>query len=205
MNLKLLRKLTILSLVILALPFFQTCSDKSIMANGYLRNSPLQEELVPITTDSANGEGIDDSKLKEYHYTSKELADKKREAVNKFLIVKEDMTNNGYQLGFLFILVLDRNDFFNSIDYGYLPFFLTLIITVLLLYFAFKRKTKIILILSIINLLILMAHLAVFYYSEFLEDIDQIKFGYYLFVINLLLISIESYKIMRLEKYTEKL
>ncbi|MDA6068423.1 hypothetical protein NJT12_02200 [Flavobacterium sp. AC] len=142
---------------------------------------------------------IDYSRVKEYHYASKELADKKREIVNKFLIVKQDMTNNGYQLGFLFIQVLDRNDFLNSIDYGYLPFFLTLIITVLLIYFAFKRKAKYILILSVLNLLILIVHLVMFYCCEFLEDIYQIKFSYYLFVINLLLISIESYKIMRLK------
>lgn len=203
MNFKTLKKLTILSLIILALPFFQTCSDKNIMANDYLRNSPRQE-LVEATTDSVNKREID-LKLKEFRYTSKELADKKREGLSKFLIVKKDMTNNGYQLGFLFIQTLEVNNFFDSIDYGFLPFFLTIIITALLVYFAFKRKEKVILFLSALNLLLLMAHLIILYCSSFLEDIEQIKFGYYLFIINLILIFIEAYKIMKTERCVKKM
>lgn len=199
MNYNMLKKLTIISLFILALPFFQTCSDKSIMSNSFLKNSPLLEPARTVT-DSVNGKEIDYSNEKEYNYTSKELADKKRETVNKFLIVKNDMTYNGYQLGFLFIVGLDSHDFFNSIDYGFLPFFLTLIITVLLIYFAFKSEAKTVLILSIVNVLFLILQLIICYYSDLLEDSNQIKFGYYLFTINLVLIALEAYKIQRIAK-----
>ena len=199
MEFKILKKLTIVSLVILALPFFQTCSDKEIMNNGYLKNSPLSE-VVHAPAESIDGKQIY-SEIKEYQYTSKELAEKKRETVDKFLALKNDLTSSGYELGFLFIKLLNRNDFFNSIEFSFLPFFLTQIITVLLIYFSFKRKAKVILILSVLNILFLLADLIMMYGSDFLEDIDQIKFGYYLFVINLSLISIEAYKLYKVDKY----
>ncbi|MFC6262515.1 hypothetical protein [Flavobacterium panici] len=166
------------------------------MKNGHLKGSPLWEVAEPAV-DSIAGSKIDSSNEKEYHYTSKELADKKRETVNKFLILKDKMTDNGYQLGVSFIQNLDFKDFVNSIDYGFLIFFLILIISFLLIYFAFKNKVKIILILSILNLFLLTLYLVLMYLAGFLEDIDQIKYGYYFFIINLVLISFEAYKLKK--------
>lgn len=191
-----LKKLTIISLFVLALPFFQTCSDKNIMENEYLQGSPLLEVVEPVV-DSVVGEKIYHSSEKEFHYTSKELANKKRETVNKFLILKDNMTSNGYQLGFWFIQNLEFKDFFNSTDYESLVFFLILIISFLLLYFTFRNKVEIVLILSVLNLFLLLLYLVLGYLSGFLEDIHQIKYGYYLFIINLILISFEAYKLKK--------
>ena len=100
-----LKKLTILSLIILALPFFQTCSDKNIMENSFLKNSPLEEELIePTETKIVNGKEIEISQEKEYKYTFKELTEKKKETIRKFISLKKEMTSNGYQLAFQFVI-----------------------------------------------------------------------------------------------------
>mgnify|MGYP007043759019 FL=1 len=104
------------------------------------------------------------------------------------------MTSNGYQLAFQFVIQIQPKDIINTIDYKSLPFFLTLIITCLLIYFSFKREPKIILILSISNFIILITHIFLLYLSDYLEDFEQVKYGYYLFLINLVLIIIESFK-----------
>jgi hypothetical protein len=190
-----LKKLTILSLIILALPFFQTCSDKNIMENSFLKNSPLEEELIePTETKIVNGKEIEISQEKEYKYTFKELTEKKKETIRKFISLKKEMTSNGYQLAFQFVIQIQPKDIINTIDYKSLPFFLTLIITCLLIYFSFKREPKIILILSISNFIILITHIFLLYLSDYLEDFEQVKYGYYLFLINLVLIIIESFK-----------
>ena len=191
-----LKKLTILSLIILALPFFQTCSDQNIMENSYLKNSPLEEDVLvtPTETKIVNGKEIVIPQEKEYHYTFKELTEKKKETIRKFVSLKKEMTSNGYQLAFQFVIQIETKNVISTIDYTLLPFLLTVIITCLLIYFSFKRKPNIILILSVSNFIILIAHLTLLYLSDYLEDIEQIKFGYYLLLINLILISIEAFK-----------
>lgn len=191
-----LKKLTILSLIILALPFFQTCSDQNIMENSYLKNSPLEEDVLvtPTETKIVDGKEIVIPQEKEYHYTFKELTEKKKETIRKFVSLKKEMTSNGYQLAFQFVIQIEPKNVISTIDYTLLPFLLTVIITCLLIYFSFKRKPNIILILSVSNFIILIAHLTLLYLSDYLEDIEQIKFGYYLLLINLVLISIEAFK-----------
>lgn len=60
-----LKKLSIISLLILFLPFFQTCSDKNISENTMLKNSPLLEEVKSDSKAKLNG--------KEYNLTFEEL------------------------------------------------------------------------------------------------------------------------------------
>ena len=188
-----LKKLTIVSLLLLILPFFQTCSDKNLMENTLLKNSPISEQIKPIETEIFNGKEVNTNQnVKEFHYSYDELKEKKQETIRQFLWLKKDMTKNGYQLGFSFLKQLELKDLLNTIDYGLLPFFLTLIITVLLIFFTFKKNLKIIIVLAILNLFILIGQLVLTYKTEFLEDIEQIKYGYYLFLLNLVLIIVEA-------------
>lgn len=203
MEFKTLKKLAILNFIILALPFFQTCSDKNIMSNTYLKNSPLREMAQPAV-DSVAGEKVDAKQKneiteeKQFNYTFTELTHKKRETVDRFLKAKNDLTSSGYGLVLQFLqnLIIDK-----SLDYTILPFLLIFIISGLIFYFVFKRKAKVILVLSFVNLILLIVQLTMMYGIGYLEDIDQIKFGYYLFIINLLLIVIEGYKIMKIERH----
>jgi len=188
-----LKKLTIVSLLLLILPFFQTCSDKNLMENTLLKNSPISEQIKPIETHFLNGKEINTNRnVKEFHYSYDELKEKKQETIKQFLWLKKDMTKNGYQLGFSFVKQLELKDLLNTIDYGLLPFFLILIITVLLIFFTFKKNLKIIIVLAVLNLLLLIGQLVLTYKTEFLEDIEQIKYGYYLFLLNLVLIIVEA-------------
>jgi hypothetical protein len=202
MDFKMLKKLTLLSLVLLLLPFFQTCSDKELMRNSYLKDSPLHERSKPVemVQDSVLLMLDSDSKEKEFQYTFDELKKKKQETVVRFLGIRNDYTKNGYQLGFQFVEEFKLNNFLESINPLSMPFFLILIITYFLAYFTFKKKTKIVLILSVLNVLFLTANLVIYYLSGILEDINQIKFGYYLFMVNSILIIIEVYKIRKKEK-----
>jgi hypothetical protein len=171
------------------------------MENSFLNKSPLKEDAVIAAPETkiVEGKEIEILKEKEYHYTFKELTEKKKEIIRKFISLKKEMTSNGYQLAFQFVIQIEPKDVINTIDYTLLPFFITIIITCLLIYFSFKRKPKIILIFSTLNFLILIAHLTLLYLSDYLEDIEQIKIGYYLFLINLVLISKEAYKQKRNE------
>jgi len=65
-----LKKLSIISLLILFLPFFQTCSDKNISENTMLKNSPLLEEVTNNPKTDLNE--------KEYNLTFEELTSKKK-------------------------------------------------------------------------------------------------------------------------------
>jgi hypothetical protein len=196
-----IKKLTILSLFLLVLPFFQTCSDKNLIENSFLRNSTLTEEVQPTEFETKSGEILVESKnMEEFHYTFQELKEKKQKTIRQFLLQKKEITNNGYELGLLFIIQLDAKDLKNTINFGLLPFFLTIIIAILAVIFSFLKKWKIIIILTSLNLFLLIAHLIIAYKSKFLEDIEQIKFGYYLFIINLVLIVIETYKVQKKEK-----
>lgn len=103
MSFKLLKKLTLLNLIILLLPFFQTCSDKELMKNSLLKNSPLSEVVKTIHQDSIFVMTGSDSKEKEFQYTFDELKKKKQETVDRFLSLRDEVTMNGYQLGFQFV------------------------------------------------------------------------------------------------------
>ena len=196
-----IKKLTILSLFLLVLPFFQTCSDKSLMENSYLKNSTLSELVQPTEFETKSGEILEESKnLKEFHYTFQELKEKKQKTIKGFLAQKSEMTNNGYELGFLFIKQIEIEDLKNTFDFTLLPFFLSIIIAVLLVIFSFLKKWRNIIIFSSVNLLLLITHLFIVYKSKSLEDIEQIKFGYYLFTLNLILIIVETYKAQKKEK-----
>ena len=196
-----IKKLTILSLFILALPFFQTCSDKNLMENSYLKNSTLVEEVQPTELEAKAGEKVVSSEnVKEFHYTHQELKEKKQKTIKQFLLQKREMTYNCYQLGIQFIKQIEIKDCQNTIDFGLLPFFLTIIISVLLLLFSFLKKWKTIIILGTMNLLLLIIQIILAYRSELLEDIEQIKFGYYIYVAILLLIITETYKEQKKDK-----
>ncbi len=99
MNFKLLRILTLLSLIILLLPFFQTCSDKELMKNSFLKNSPLLEvvKTKSIHQDSVLAIIDSDSKIREFQYTYNELKKKKQETVSRFISLRDEVTMNGYR------------------------------------------------------------------------------------------------------------
>ena len=176
---KMLKKLTIISLFILFLPFFQTCSDKNISENSLLKNSPLAEEVKIESKTELNG--------KEYNLTFEELTQKKKKAINDFVKLKKELTLNGYQIGKLFIEDIETP------QWSLLPFTISILLNLVLIFYAFKEKPKVTLILGIVNLIILIIPLIMLYFGKIFEDIEQLKIGYYLLLFNLIIISFQSY------------
>lgn len=174
-----LKKLTIFSLFILFLPFFQTCSDKNISENTMLKNSPLWEEVKIDSGEEING--------KEYNLTLAELTVKKKKAITDFVKLKKELTLNGYQIGKIFI------EDIKTPQWPIFPIFISILLNLLLVIYSFKEKPKITLYLGIVNLITLIIPLIIlFYFGGIFEDIEQLKIGYYLLVFNLIIIVCES-------------
>ncbi|WP_131701532.1 hypothetical protein [Flavobacterium sp. ABG] len=174
-----LKKLSIISLLILFLPFFQTCSDKNISENRNLKNSPLWEEVKSVSRTELNE--------KEYNLTFAELTVKKQNAITDFVKLKKKITLNGYQIGKLFI------DDIETPQWPLLPFSISILINLLLVFYSFKNKPKVTLILGVLNIFLLILPLVLLYFGKVFEDIEQIKSGYYLLLFNLSIITVESY------------
>jgi hypothetical protein len=174
-----LKKLTIISLFILFLPFFQTCSDKNISENTLLKNSPLTEEVKSEFKTVLNG--------KDYNLSFEELTQKKKKAINDFVKLKKELTLNGYQIGKLFIEDIETP------QWPLLPFTISILLNLFLIFYSFKEKPKVTLILSIVNLILIIIPLIMLYFGKIFEDIEQLKIGYYLLVFNLVIISFQSY------------
>jgi hypothetical protein len=174
-----LKKLTIISLFILFLPFFQTCSDKNISENTLLKNSPLTEEVKSEFKTVLNG--------KDYNLSFEELTKKKKKAINDFVKLKKELTLNGYQIGKLYIEDIETP------QWPLLPFTISILLNLFLIFYSFKEKPKVTLILSIVNLILIIIPLIMLYFGKIFEDIEQLKIGYYLLVFNLVIISFQSY------------
>ena len=112
-----LKKLSIISLLILFLPFFQTCSDKNILENTMLRNSPLAEEVKFISENEPT-----------YNLTFKELTLKKKKAITDFVKLKKELTINGYQIGKSFFEDLE------SPNWILLPFTISILLNLFLVF-----------------------------------------------------------------------
>ena len=175
-----LKKLSIFSLFILLLPFFQTCSDKNISENRLLTNSPLWEEVKSVPEVELNG--------KEYNLTFTELTVKKQKAITDFVKLKKELTLNGYQIGKIFI------EDIKTPQWPIFPIIISIILNLILVIYSFKEKPKMTLYLGIANLILLIIPtLILFYFGGIFEDIEQLKIGYYLLVFNLMIIVFESY------------
>ena len=174
-----LKKLSIISLLILFLPFFQTCSDKNISENTMLKNSPLLEEVKSDSKAKLNG--------KEYNLTFEELTLKKKKAITDFVKLKKKLTINGYQIGKIFI------EDIKTPQWAIFPFTISLLLNLLIIIYSFKEKPKTIFILGVINLALLTVPLIILYFGKIFEDIEQLKIGYYLLVFNLTIIVFQSH------------
>lgn len=180
-----LKKLSIISFLILFLPFFQTCSDKNISENKILKNSPLWEDVKKKSKTELNG--------KEYNLTFEELTLKKQKAITDFVKLKKELTLNGYQIGKLFI------EDIKTPQWTLMPFSISILINLFLIIYSFKEKPKTTLILGILNIILLIIPLIMLYFGKIFEDIEQLKIGYYLLLFNLTIIIFESYSQLKLK------
>jgi len=177
-----LRSLTIFSFVIFFLPFMNTCSSYS------LQEVPI-EDAVEITENE-----------------KVELAESTTNEKNDFLDEgeKEIYTFNFYILSLASLDDFKLENLTDSFFYAFLGFTIILISSILILLFSFKNKFRNVYRFSIFNLIILGISTLILCLTEIVENLNQIKIGYYLFVLNSLAIIYFSKKIEN-EKRTSDL
>jgi ABC-type multidrug transport system fused ATPase/permease subunit len=193
-----LKTLISISLLIFILPFLQTCSDKS------LKNLPAyKSEFTGFVEDSINRK-IEYNKETKINDTIREFIEvtkiEKQKIIAKNRIEKEDWlkktkkeyTYNAYFLGFGNYKEFEIRFFADKTFYIMLNFTLIIVFTFIMIIISFKKKFKQIIIMSTLNLVFLFVATFSLYLFDQIEEIKQIKFGYYLFVLNSILIIIES-------------
>ncbi|RWX01501.1 hypothetical protein [Flavobacterium cerinum] len=161
------RLLAGLTFLIFLCPFFQTCSDKNLLKRTVEKGITVTPEELRIEQEKSLIES------------------------------RKGNTASGYEMAFYIFNKFELQDLSDSGFYYFLCFFIVLIISIILFYFSFKNKFRIIYLLSLINLVLVIFPMLSFYFAEILEDLNQIKYGYYLFIINTIILLLLSRKIMK--------
>jgi hypothetical protein len=202
-----LKSLICISLLIFLLPFLQTCSDESLKSlprykgefTGFVEDSVNLKIVYNKETNSndtlLNLKAV--SKTKKNKITKKEKVDKEIWLKN----ARKENTLNAYCLGFINYPEFELKHLSDKTFYILLNFTIIILLTIVMLVMSFRKRFKQIIIISSINLLLLFIATISLYLIEVIEDFNQMKYGYYLFVLNSILIIIESRK--ELNKHTE--
>lgn len=170
-----LRVLTILSFLIFTLPFFQMCGSKKVAA----------VEEVEISSFSDTIQKNEPQKTIEKESLEEDKDD-------------DDNTLNTYEIAFLIKdikleEVKDLSIFKDKGFYVMLCYVFLILVSVFMVFWAFKNKYKNVFYSAIINLMLLLIGLIIWpYFGN--KVLDTIKYGQYVFLLNTLLICLFSYQ-----------
>lgn len=181
------KKIALLSFVLFLLPFFQTCSDKNIIRNGFLKGGPASETVPVLPGMNSN------TNEKEQLLSSDEVVLLKEQAIDAFLKKKSELTYNGYEMSFF-----SANAYANRFSLEYSFFTIVILLCGMQSFALFKEKYTGSVILGAINIVLSVGVLFFLYFCGFLENIDQIKYGYYLFLMHLILLLYMSFQLKRI-------
>lgn len=180
------------------LPFFQTCSDKSI--KKYRCIEEVEAEAL-VDSTSISFKNLDyktnittEKKVIENNYTKENETCLER--------AKSEYTVNAYYVVFKNFNEFETRYFLDKTFYIFLIFNIIIAFTILMLIFAVMENIKKVLIFSYINLILAIIWFISLFLFGIIEELNQIKYGYYLFVLNSILIIIESRN--ELNKQTEQ-
>lgn len=150
------------------------CSDKSI------KDAPFTKEILAESNNYTKEEIKKFEKEKEIENRKRIIETKKQVTFTAYDFIYENYSNSGNNI----FKELFEN--LNEIDtYGVISVILTIINSLLILIYSFFDKLKIIVKLNYIGLTLMALSLIFFYLKNgLLEDINQIKIGYYLFFLN---------------------
>lgn len=181
-----LRAIISLSFLLFCLPFLRTCSDSSIESLN-----PVIEKVTPQnTTSQVNSEKLSQKALDERKENIEESKD-------KFTYSFYGLLNLGFineEAKFEPDLLHDRS------FYALFSLLLIFISTISMLFFSFLKRFRLIKILGFLNVLFLIISIIMFYTSDILKDFNQIRIGFYLVLINTVLIIFSAFKIEKTQK-----
>ena len=169
-----LKSLSILTFVVFFLPFMRMCSDDDLR----------RMEKQPVEIDNIGNE-VNSQTTKFIEKGDQELLSQKR----------KDATQNFYIISTLALEDLELDDFFNLNNVAVWGFTVILFLSVLIFFFSFTKRYKMVSVLSIGNLMILFFSTLALCLAEIIEQFSQIKIGYYFFVLNTMTIIYFSKKL----------
>ncbi len=169
----LLRISTLLSFLILAAPMYQACSDSTILSLN-------KKQIANPEMDNSSKDSLKLNSEEQSIYDRELEKDKNKFTMNGYQIVKAFFVQEGkFQLSL-------PDDKISWALFLFIPF--TLFSLVLFIFFFFKQMEWI----SIVNLfLVLISYFLLLFWSD---DYRQIKYGFYLLILNSFLIAIFSSK-----------
>ena len=171
-NQNIIRLLSGLTFLIFFCPFFQMCSDSSHLKKTLAEQPKTQTEII-----------------REKERQEKELRE-----------FKKAWTYSGYKMAtYIFepkaLKKITPEDLLDSTFYTFLSFTLTLIISIFIFIQSLRKKFTAVYKPALLNLLFAVIPIAIFLIDGVLEELSQIKFGYYLFIINTIALIIFSREI----------
>jgi hypothetical protein len=180
-----LRILTILSFLIFTLPFFQMCESKKVAA---------VEQVTPPPPPKNTIQKVELQKPIEKGDVAVDKSD------DRATVIDDKTTVNAYELAFLikdikFEKVKDLSVFKESTFFlCNLCYVFIILVSVFMVFWAFKNKHKKVFYGGIINIILLFIALTIWFYSDFKVFFVAIKYGQYIFLLNSLLICLFSYQ-----------
>ncbi len=178
------KALACFSFIIFFCPFLQTCSNENIKS---FHQSDIS--TVKIKSDTIDGKILESNEELASYYNS-----------DLFKNTQKDLTFNFYKMGYFPFMEFSLKAFKEYEFYIYLIFDLIILFSFIMLYYSFKNDFFKIKKLTIFSLVLLHVYLVLLIYKSVIEDLAQIKYGYYLFLINSLLIIYFSNKLLKEEK-----
>jgi hypothetical protein len=172
------------SFVIFFCPFLQTCSNENIKI---FHESDIS--LIKIKSDTINGKIIENKDELANYYNS-----------DLFKNSKQEYTYNFYKMAYCPFELFDIRELLNYEFYIYLTFSFVIIFSLMILNYSFKNDYFKIKKLTIFTHFFLHLYLVLLIYKSVITDVAQLKYGYYLFLINLILIIYFSNQLIRERK-----
>lgn len=174
-----LKSLVTITFLIFLLPFLRTCSDKNISSN-------IKVEAEAVIED--------DGQVVEKKVPSKIIELENNKNRNEIIAKqKVEYTENFYSLiyksfGKTKLNEYDKSTLEDKTFYPLFGFLIIFFISILNFVFTFRGKYKMTFALGIVNIILLILATFGLVYSEIVENLNQIKIGYYLLALNLILI-----------------
>lgn len=179
-----IRILACFSFVIFFCPFLQTCTNENIKS---FHESDISR--INIKSDTISGKVIENNDALASYFNS-----------DLFKNTQKDLTFNFYKMGYFPFIDFNLKALKEYEFYMYLFFDLIILFSLIILYFSFKNVFLKIKKLAIFSVILLHVYLVLLTYKSVIEDFNQIKYGYYLFLINLILIIYLSNQLIREKK-----
>jgi len=149
------------------------CSDNSILKLQYpeevIIDSTLNPEVLKLKNDS----------LKKATQNKRDLELKR---------VREEWTTNSYSLGFSGYPEFKIEDFTDWTFYPSLCFTITILLSIFTCYNSIRENFIRVFKTSIINLSLVLAAILIFLLKEGIEVFENIRYGYYIVICNLLIL-----------------